>query len=152
MTINRTPALPNADSRLAAFTPLQPVGRGTSNDTPHSQTQNTQGTMASIDGLDDGSNAWSNEGRDNLHPSRPLPDALRVGPPGGPPSNSQAAPQPNTNTNPYIQKQSQGIDSNGNESSANAWEGPAELPALPSENRLVGTTSNGVFGQSPRTV
>jgi hypothetical protein len=150
MTINRTPALPNADSRLAAPNPLQPVGRSTSNDTPRSQTQNTQRTMASIDGLDDGSNAWSNE--DNLHPSRPLPDVLRVGPPGTPPLNSQAAPRPNTNTNPYIQKQSQGIESNGNDSSANAWEGPAELPALPSENRLVGTTSNGAFGPSPRTV
>lgn len=144
-TINRTPALSNADSSVTANSPPQSAGGNASNDTSHSQIQDLQRTMASIDGLDDGRNAWSDEGQDNPHPSKPLPEALRAGPPGGPSKISQAEPQSNNNTNPYLQKQAQEIDLSRNEDSANAWGRPAELPAQPPEARQVEPLSNGMF-------
>ncbi|KIM99042.1 hypothetical protein OIDMADRAFT_146703 [Oidiodendron maius Zn] len=147
MTINRTPALSNADSSVTANSPPQSAGGNASDDTSHSQIQDLQRTMASIDGLDDGRNAWSDEGQDNPHPSKPLPEALRAGPPDGPPDGppkiSQAVPQSNNNTNPYLQKQVQEMDSSRNEDSANAWGRPAELPAQPSEAQQVEPLSNG---------
>lgn len=91
--------------------------------------------MSSADDLDDGRNAWSDEGRHNTHPIRPIPESLRPGPPGGQPNSSQELPRLQTNTNPYLKRQAQAGGNNRDENSTNSWETSAEQAAQSAPSR-----------------
>lgn len=80
----------------------------------------------------DEENEWDDEEVVDKKPdtNKPLPELLRVGPPGYTPNASQEMLRPTpASTNPYIQRQNSGGQS---ESSAGAWGGFAERPAPPS--------------------
>ena len=95
--------------------------------------EDLQKSVPSIDGLEDGSNAWSDESKGNAIPRRPLPGSLRAGPPAGFPHVSQEEAPPQIHTNPYLQKHEQAADVNRDESSANAWGAAADYPPQPSQ-------------------
>ncbi|KAG4432568.1 hypothetical protein IFR05_011956 [Cadophora sp. M221] len=87
------------------------------------------------DSPSDSENAWGGEA-DNRKAGTGLPESLRVGPPGYSPNSSQEMLRPAANvTNPYLKKQNTG-SSNGNESSAEAWDGKdSTKPHMPSIQR-----------------
>jgi hypothetical protein len=148
MTSSPTVGPSNADTGPAASPPRQPSPPSAANSAPPSQMQDAQQSTPSIDGLEDGRNAWSDEGQSSIHPGRPVPESLRVGPPDASPHRSQELPRPSTRTNPYLQKRAQAADLNRDESSANAWGESVGQPAQPSHAPPAPPVINGMLAIS----
>ncbi|TVY31722.1 Ubiquitin carboxyl-terminal hydrolase [Lachnellula subtilissima] len=138
--VTRKP-VPQRDQTLAPTTaappyPVTPI----STDTPNAfSMQNARAELRSATDSDAGSsNVWSEE-RHDMQPAaehthdadKPLPEALRVGPPSIPLNSSHESLKPSTErTNPFLRRQATGSTTNsGKESSADAW---GEKPAEPS--------------------
>lgn len=118
------------------------------------QMQDAQKTMPSVDGLEDGlgdgRNAWSDEVRDSAHPTRPIPESLRPGPPGGPPHSSQEPPRQHPDTNPYLKKQAQTGEISREESSTDSGGTSGEHAAQTPPSRApppIPPAFNGMFAR-----
>jgi hypothetical protein len=146
MTSSPTLGPSDADTGPAASPPRQPALPSAANSASPSQMQDAQQSAPSIDGLEDGGNAWSDEGQNSTHSGRPIPESLRVGPPDASPH--QELPRPSARTNPYLQKQAPAVNLNRDESSANAWGESVGQPAQPSHAPPAPPVINGMLATS----
>lgn len=155
--VTRKP-VPQGNQTLAPTTappyPVTPI----STDTPNAfSMQDARAELPPATDSDAGSsNVWSEE-KHNMQPAadntqnaadKPLPEALRVGPPSLPQNSSHEALRPSTeNTNPFLRRQATGSTTNsGKESSADAW---GERPAEPSTAPPPPPISHGMLSTYP---
>ena len=113
--------------------PVSPVTSDNPSDFPVQNTQSTR-VQPRLSGAED-TNEWSLEGNHGHgNTMAEVPEALRVGPPGGVKPRPSQEVMKNTalNTNPFLQKQSTGKSTEAKESSAGAWDSSEEYPKQPS--------------------
>ncbi|TAQ84006.1 hypothetical protein B7494_g7674 [Chlorociboria aeruginascens] len=143
MVTRKPVAVNTGPQRTTPNTTPYPVTPITTEPAPSFSMQNArQDFQSATDSESNSATAWAHEKPDSnnelLQPrsSRAaltnLPDSLRVGPPGYSPRSSQELLRPvPAVTNPYLQK-IKDTQTDGKESSADAWEGFAGGPAQPS--------------------